>query len=529
MATLDYIEVPSCATRLEDSDTIQPAHKIVTTLPQPDPAESHNGRHQRSSSATSPTGFTTSPMAFIPQILMGSIPTVPVTGPAAPSPPTNPRKKLEPEKVTLLSSRDPLSLPIMTNNFKRFVAKVGPVFWFQDRIEEIVFWKRGWRRTTSWMALYAFLCYFPRMILLIPHAIFIGVILSTYPYSSSPDPSAPSSDSPPAPIQVPAEGTAAWQANLQGIQNLMGFVSDMVTIAQPYTYHLSLTPQHLTPSTSDISRHASPTTRSPYTPHILTLLVVTFFPLLILIHLPNFPIREVALFVGLAPFLVTHPTTMAIAPSLLQYSQHKLPILITKYERLLARMDPSLPKWIKMPLPTIVERLIDNDKLPDEVWRAETREVELFENERYDGVAPVVESTGQGWSKANLKPGDRSQWTRGRDGWTGIGPEDEIRSNIPPPPSVFGILLLMNSMYSSNLTFSLAQDWRFVPTEDWRKDLTGEWAECGGADEDGWVYSNDAWLGPRPRPYTAGGGSVTRRRRWIRRVWYDGKGTEGAA
>ena len=40
---------------------------------------------------------------------------------------------------------------------------------------------------------------------------------------------------------------------------------------------------------------------------------------------------------------------------------------------------------------------------------------------------------------------------------------------------------------------------------------------------DGWVYTNDAWVGPRPAPYSSGGGSVTRRRRWIRRVWYDAK------
>ena len=38
---------------------------------------------------------------------------------------------------------------------------------------------------------------------------------------------------------------------------------------------------------------------------------------------------------------------------------------------------------------------------------------------------------------------------------------------------------------------------------------------------DGWVYTNDAWLGSRPAPYISGGGSVTRRRRWVRRVWYD--------
>jgi hypothetical protein len=350
----------------------------------------------------------------------------------------------------LLSSRDPLSLPIISNNFKRFVAKVGPVFWLQDRIEEILFWKRGWRRTLTWMAVYAFLCslahgfhvylhltyrpigYFPRMILLIPHTILIAIILSSYPYSSSPDLISPTSDPPPP----PAEGTAVWQSNLQGIQNLMGFTADMVTSVQPYTYHLSLSPQHLTPSTSNISTHASPTTRSPYTPHILTLLLVTFFPLLILIHLPAIPIREVALVVGLIPFLITHPTTLAVAPSLFHYSQSQIPVLVKRYERLLERLGPSMIKWIRMPLRTSIERLIDNDRLPDEIWRAEQREVELFENERYDGAASVVDSNDQGWSKTNLRSGERSAWTRGCDGWTGIGPEDEIRSvTLKPLPS----------------------------------------------------------------------------------------------
>lgn len=267
------------------------------------------------------------------------------------------------------------------------------------------------------------------MILLIPHAILIGIILFSYPYASSPSPSSPASETPPIPTQPPAEGTAAWQANLQGIQNLMGFVSDITTLAQPYTYHLTLSPHHLTPSTTNISTYASPTTRSPYTPVILTLLIITFFPLLIIIHLPTFPTRQVALFAGLTPFMITHPTIQKLAPTLLHYAQTSIPILITRYEGLISRIDPSLTTWIHMPLRTILERLIDNDRLPDEIWRAEMREVELFENERYEGGSvPVTESTGQGWSKTNLRPGERSAWTRGRDGWTGIGPEDEIRS-----------------------------------------------------------------------------------------------------
>lgn len=36
-----------------------------------------------------------------------------------------------------------------------------------------------------------------------------------------------------------------------------------------------------------------------------------------------------------------------------------------------------------MPLRTILERIMDDDKLTDKLWRAEMREVELWENERF--------------------------------------------------------------------------------------------------------------------------------------------------
>jgi hypothetical protein len=57
-----------------------------------------------------------------------------------------------------MSTKDPLSLPTTTTNFRRFVGKCGPVFWFQDRVEEIFTWKKGWKVTTAWMAAYSFLC-----------------------------------------------------------------------------------------------------------------------------------------------------------------------------------------------------------------------------------------------------------------------------------------------------------------------------------------------------------------------------------
>ncbi|EAU82496.2 hypothetical protein CC1G_08247 [Coprinopsis cinerea okayama7 len=428
----------------------------------------------------------------------------------------------------------------MTNNFKRFVSKIGPVFWLQDRIEEIVLWKRGWKVTLTWMALYAFLCYFPKFVLLLPHAAIIGIILSTYPYPPSGSPfslntSAPSSSDPngqdTAHLHAPAtapEGSIPWQANIQGIQNLMGAVSDLFTAVEPYVYHFVLTPAHLreppssrtsrsttsTASGGQSSSHSVPPTHSPYTPHILILLTVTFPLLAFLISLPTFPTRLVFLLGGLAPFMATNPLvqravnrlrsnplvgvalrkfvlekvvpTIRTAISIAQERTRWLVSFLGLFlGRGLGKRPSSPPKQIKdagslfgpgagttgpgtgstnekdkislllkQPLSTVVQRIIDNDRLTDKCWNSEMWEVELWENE------------------------------------------------------------------SSNLTFSLAPGWSFVETEDWRKDVVGEWSGVG-CDEDGWVYTNDAWLGARPAPYTAGGGSVTRRRRWTRRVWFD--------
>lgn len=89
----------------------------------------------------------------------------------------------KPHRPALLSSQNSLSLPIVSMNFKPFVAAVGPVFWFQDQVEEIVLW------TVIWMAAYSFVCAFhfpvysnflltaPRLLpSQIPHIILIGVI-----------------------------------------------------------------------------------------------------------------------------------------------------------------------------------------------------------------------------------------------------------------------------------------------------------------------------------------------------------------
>lgn len=152
MATLDYVDIPSAATRLqshEPSKDLQPAMKILTSLPQPEKSSSSSSRGLPPTPTSQPmspskTGFNLS------QVLLSSALPLPANLPSTPRATQGTPK--------LLSTKDPLSIPITTVNFRRFVGKVGPVFWLQDRLEEIVMWRRGWKYTCVWIAAYAFLC-----------------------------------------------------------------------------------------------------------------------------------------------------------------------------------------------------------------------------------------------------------------------------------------------------------------------------------------------------------------------------------
>ncbi|KAF7309941.1 hypothetical protein MIND_00366600 [Mycena indigotica] len=472
MASLDYIDVPAAASRLRDQNTqtkhnpnhIRRASRIVTSLPHPPPPP----LHRRSESASSITSPTKTAVNLLPQMLLSSLPSN-----ESGATNNNPRAAKQPasSKGKLLSSRDPLSVPILTVNFKRFVERVGPIFWLQDRIEEVVMWRRGWQVTGAWIAGWAFLCYFPRLILLLPQIILIGIMLATHPEET------PGVKNGTAKSAEEPNTTVDWQANIQGIQNLMGFVADAEAMLQPYLPIL--------------------THRSPYSTHILTILFVSLLPGVIIVSLPHFPLRTIALLAGVVPLLCTHPWVSAHLPRLvaIAHANFEQTALIKKIR---ARMDMKGNASLR----ALTVRVLDDANLTDECWTAEIREVELFENERFAGP----DSNHQEWSKSNLRDGERSGWTRGRDGWSGVGGSGAV---------------------SSNLTFSLDPGWAFITTEDWRADVDARWARIDGAgepgDEDGWVYTNDAWTELRPpsASYAPNVGGVTRRRRWIRRIWYD--------
>lgn len=141
---MDYVDIPSVARRLslKDGHPTQPQPRIQTPVK---PVHS-------SASPTEPTASPTKTMfGNLPAMLLASTTGIPTSG----------NFSGQRGSGTLISTRDPLSIPTTTVNFRRFVSKVGPIFWLQDRIEEILMWKRGWKVTTVWMVVYTFLCKFP--------------------------------------------------------------------------------------------------------------------------------------------------------------------------------------------------------------------------------------------------------------------------------------------------------------------------------------------------------------------------------
>ncbi|KAF8753302.1 Integral peroxisomal membrane peroxin [Rhizoctonia solani] len=334
-----------------------------------------------------------------------------------PTAPTSPREILE-SNGKLLSNRDALSIQITTANFRRFVSRSGPVFWFQDRVEEIVLWKRGWCYTIAWGFVYSFMCIYPRMLLILPQLVLLAIMLINYPGSHNRRPGSPSakgiSDSPtrPSPQLIAPEGSSEWYANLQAIQNLMGAISDV--------HELAVT--------------------------------------------------------NLLPGIVAQ-----ITPAMRVIWERLLDDLRMEERHVEARggfrVELRLPGFRTMHIPATLKSILgvdSSEKVPaqypiPEPDEERMLEVELFENERW--VA------GSGWKATNLRTGERRGFTRGRDGWSAGDVKGLDYGNVSP-------------------------GWRFVETEDWRIDWVGSWIACG-SDSDGWVYTNDSWLNPKPFPQRA--------------------------
>jgi len=195
------------------------------------------------------------------------------------------------------------------------------------------------------------------------------------------------------------------------------------------------------------------THRSTYTSLLVTLTLLSFLTLLPI--LPLIPLRPLFFVLGVLPFAFTHPFTQGSIIPLLKGGA--ISIKGGNTSTVLTGLTYAKYASLKMKL----RRWIDDDRLEDKHWGAEMREVELWENERWApgplssssslqaGVQDDLDSAGAGlglglgsgldggsgsgsvlaaagtgtWSKAHLRPADRAPWTRGRDGWSGVGGE----------------------------------------------------------------------------------------------------------
>ncbi|ODN80394.1 hypothetical protein L202_02645 [Cryptococcus amylolentus CBS 6039] len=404
----------------------------------------------------------------------------------------------------LTTQREGLSVPVLSNNFRRFVTRVGPIFWLQDRVEEVVFWRKPvW--TWGWMLAWVFICFQPRVLLLLPSLGLIVLLLHiherNHPLPSllgiiAPAPLATTrveqqgsdkgQDSPdrlaytstttrdeagqvvgvPAVPPKEAESGVDYYMNIQAIQNLMGLVSDAYDYIAPRFNVI----QHP-------SQNPSPTSL-PFTHTHLILLLLP--PTLLLPLTPPQLLPYLLLPLGLLPPLAFHPN---LTPWLLALPR----------DRRVRRVRDVVEHWLL------------TDRLPDTFSGKTISQVCVWENERLDPKLPApgpIPPTA--WSSRYLRQGDRQAWIKSSE-------PAVINLEFSSAEDKEGGGCLWKSTETTlspeadegveAQVLALKPGWEWVPGEEWRVDMSGEWSEFG-IDDEGWSYTDDSWQNASPTPYT---------------------------
>nr|CDI53806.1 conserved hypothetical protein [Melanopsichium pennsylvanicum 4] len=312
-----------------------------------------------------------------------------------------------PPRLPVAQNKEPLSLPTTTKNFRGFVQKSGPMFWFQDGVEATLMWQdASW--TLMWMAIWAVISVYPWMLLLAPSMILSIILVMTHKarYQDSMThniarkqvPKSPNSKSkstvdlyahnnaspaevldyatslptatgegiaqPPLTPNPPHEGTVKYYENLRDIQNMMRMIIDGYDLLAPTVPYLNW----------------SSYTRSL---HILQLSLLT--TLLMFFVAPYVPYRAVMLFAGEGVFIVNHPWTKPALEGVLKRMETSGQG--RKLIRIVKEGGHRVREWIEL------------DGLDDHVWEKGWRNVEVFENERFSKMKKGASSSGVvgGW------------------------------------------------------------------------------------------------------------------------------------
>ncbi|KEY68930.1 hypothetical protein S7711_04597 [Stachybotrys chartarum IBT 7711] len=83
-------------------------------------------------------------------------------------------------KAPAFAQRPNFNITTMSNNFRRFNARIGAVFMFQDEVIRVLSWQRP-SHTMSLLAVYTFVCLDPYLVCVLPIAILIlGVLIPAF-------------------------------------------------------------------------------------------------------------------------------------------------------------------------------------------------------------------------------------------------------------------------------------------------------------------------------------------------------------
>ncbi|KAI5777222.1 integral peroxisomal membrane peroxin-domain-containing protein [Geopyxis carbonaria] len=126
--------------------------------------------------------------------------------------------------------RPPFSLALMSNNFRRFNARIGVVFVFQHRIFRLLGWRKP-THTLAALAVYSFVCLDPYLLAVLPFAVVVlFIMVPAFIARHPPAPSQPTLSNyttsgppiaPPPEVKAVSEMSKDFFRNLRDLQNSM--------------------------------------------------------------------------------------------------------------------------------------------------------------------------------------------------------------------------------------------------------------------------------------------------------------------
>ncbi|MCJ1251559.1 hypothetical protein MMC30_008794 [Trapelia coarctata] len=263
-------------------------------------------------------------------------------------------------------NRPGFSIPLMTTNFRRFNARIGVVFMFQNRLIRLLTWQKA-SHTLSFFSAYTFVCLNPYLFPVLPLAIilfflFVPAFLARHPSPPSPTASMPNPQysiggpplAPARTIKPASEMSKDFFRNMRDLQNMM---DDFATV------HDALLAA-ITPLTNF--------SNEPLSSALFVFVFVTACLLFPTSHL--IPWRFIALVSGWSIITLGHPAVQNIA-------------FTNLYK---PRVEPASDR-----ARSLLEEWIAADIILDSA--PETCEVEIFELQRRTGSNPLGAVEWESW------------------------------------------------------------------------------------------------------------------------------------